>query len=104
MIYYCTRYHQSQNDKEKQQLVEEMKRYDIDIGMKKKNLKKIKSKTEQKQHIEDEGEHHFKIEMVKDEEIHRIAKKIIELDLHDSVDRTALKQEYKFKIPSNATK
>ena len=104
MIYYCTRYHQSQNDKEKQQLVEEMKRYDIDIGMKKKNLKKIKSKTEQKQHIEDEGEHHFKIEMVKDEEIHRIAKKIIELDLHDSADRTALKQEYKFKIPSNATK
>ena len=42
--------------------------------------------------------------MVKDEEIHRIAKKIIELDLHDSADRTALKQEYKFKIPSNATK
>ena len=34
----------------------------------------------------------MKLEMVKDEEIHRIVKKVIDLDLHDSSDRTGLKQ------------
>lgn len=46
----------------------------------------------------------MKLEMVKDEEIHRIVKKVIDLDLHDSSDRTGLKQQYKFKIPASATK
>ena len=46
----------------------------------------------------------MKLELVKDEEVHRIVKKMVDLDLHDSSDRTGLKQEYKFKIPASATK
>lgn len=42
--------------------------------------------------------------MVKDEEIHRMGKKILDLDIHDSSDRMGTRQDYKFKLPSGAEK
>lgn len=39
-----------------------------------------------------------------DAEISKISKKILDLNLHDSEDRTANKQEYKFRLPEGAEK
>jgi|JI10StandDraft_1071094.scaffolds.fasta_scaffold2594957_2 hypothetical protein len=39
-----------------------------------------------------------------DSEISKISRKILDLSLHDSEDRTAAKQEYKFKLPEGAEK
>jgi hypothetical protein len=51
-------------------------------------------------------EEHFEEEFIaksaKEDEISRINKKIIDLSLHDTEDRTGSKQEYKFKLPEGA--
>ena len=55
----------------------------------------------------DEEEKIHVAELAKDEEIHRINKKILDLSLHDSSDnynKVTSKQEYKFKLPQAATK
>lgn len=54
---------------------------------------------------QDDEEEFFHIATsAKDEEIHRINKKILELTLHDSTEKINSKQEYKFKLPQGATK
>jgi hypothetical protein len=55
-IYYCTKYHQSENEKEKDQLLEEMKQYYIAISgkrRKKYEMKKVKSNEKIEEEMED---------------------------------------------------
>lgn len=54
--------------------------------------------------MQDEGEELRIAEFAKDEYIHRINKKIVDLSIHDSSERVSSKQEYKFKLPAGATK
>lgn len=60
---------------------------------------------ENKTKKEDEEDEYLHIaEFAKDEEIHRINKKVIDLNIHDESERATGKQEYKFKLPHGATK
>ena len=70
-----------------------------------KTMKKNNSQIEEAMD-ENNGQIHI-TELAKDEEIHRINKKILDLSLHDSNDnqnKIASKQEYKFRLPVSATK
>ena len=100
-IYYCVKYHQTQNEKDKEVILEEMKQENIYIGKKaRKQDQTLQSRKSQEEVVEED----FVVKAVKDDEISRINKKIIDLSLHDSEDRTGSKQEYKFKLPEGAEK
>ena len=82
-------------------ILEEMKHENINIG---KKMKKQDSHIVQKRHSEEHHEVDVIAKAVKEDEISRINKKILDLSLHDSEDRVANKQEYKFKLPEGAEK
>lgn len=74
----------------------------LSFGKKKnKNVETFKNRTE----IAEEEEIHTNFKIAKDDsEISKINRKMLDLNLHDSEDRTAAKQEYKFKLPHGAEK
>jgi hypothetical protein len=53
---------------------------------------------------EEVGVDNFTARIAKDDEISRINKKIIDLTIHETEDKTGSKQEYKFKLPEGAEK
>ena len=77
-----------------------MKHENIHIGkkMKKQDLGVSKKVSEQNQEID------VIAKTVRDDQISRINKKLLDLTLHDSEDRIGNKQEYKFKLPEGAEK
>jgi hypothetical protein len=50
----------------------------------------------------EQEEINYQFTSIKDEDILRINKKKIDLNIHDITDRTSHKQEYKFKLPEGA--
>ncbi len=99
-IYYAVRYHQSQSDKEKEQLAEEMRQEGIVLGRKKP--RQPETVVSGRRREEEDEQPVFRA--VRDDEIARINKKVIDLNTFDVEDRTANKQEYKFKLPQGAEK
>jgi hypothetical protein len=65
--------------------------------------KKISQEVVKNQHQETEEPITFRLTK-DDNEIAKITKKVLDLNLHDSEDRTGAKQEYKFKLPQGAEK
>ena len=64
-----------------------------------KNVEKMNVEIEQ--YVEED----IGFKLTKDDtEISRINKKILDLSIHDSEDRTGSKQEYKFRLPEGAEK
>lgn len=71
----------------------------LSFGKKKKPTQEVAKKQPQ------ETEEPITFRLAKDDnEIAKITKKILDLNLHDSEDRTGAKQEYKFKLPQGAEK
>ena len=94
-IYHAVRYHQSQNEKDKEHILEEMKMEGLSFGKRKGKVSE-KIKPEPEKELDEE----LGFRLAKDDaEISRINKKMIDLSLHDSEERTGIKQEYKFKLP-----
>jgi hypothetical protein len=98
-IYYGVRYHQAPTEKSKEQLVEEMKAEGLFIGQQKAKAEPTRVRSQ-------ENEEELTFRLTKDDnEISRIPKKILDLNILDSEDRTAGgKQEYRFKLPEGAEK
>ena len=99
VIYHGVRYHQSQSEKEKEHIIEEMRQEGIVLSKKKaRNVEAVQGDRRR----EEEEQPVFRA--VRDDEITRINKKILDLHIFDVEDRTASKQEYKFKLPPGAEK
>lgn len=72
------------------------------MSLGKRKEKGGKTRRNKNEDVEEEPIH---FRLAKDDaEISRINKKIIDLNLHDSEDRTGTRQEYKFRLPEGAEK